>query len=83
MNAARLSRSKRLRRVLAVLAEGRPVTTRTLMRRAHVCAVNAIVSELRANGAVIACWAETTGGRRRWFYRLVAAPRPIPEDDHG
>ena len=73
MNAAGLS-SPRLQRVLRVLAPGKPVTTRTIVRRAQVCAVNAIVAELRHHGAEIACFQEIVGGRRRWFYRMDRAP---------
>jgi hypothetical protein len=50
IRCARLT-SPRLRRVLAVLAEGKPLTTRAIVRRAQVCAVSAIVAELRAHGA--------------------------------
>lgn len=77
MNAAGLS-SPRLQRVLRVLADagarGKPVTTRTIVRRAQVCAVNAIVAELRHHGAEIACFQEHVGGRRRWFYRMGRGP---------
>lgn len=63
---ARVTHSARLRRVVNVLADGREHTTLQIMRRAHVCAVNAIVAELRGNGYCITC-------QRRgdlWFYQL-------------
>lgn len=67
MHAARLTRSERLRRVLAVLQDGEEHSTRDLIAAAHVCAVNSIVAELRANGATIGC--ERRGDV--WYYRLA------------
>ena len=55
MHNATLKNSKRLQRVLAVLQSGQPKTTRQIIREAHVCAVNSIVAELRANGIKIEC----------------------------
>lgn len=55
MRAARLATSDRLRRVHALLADGRPRTTMEIIEQAHVCAVNSIVAELRANGVAVAC----------------------------
>lgn len=66
---ARVDTSARLRRVAAVLADGREHTTLQIMRRAHVCAVNAIVAELRDNGYAISC--QRRGDR--WFYRQTNA----------
>lgn len=63
---ARITHSARLRRVINVLGDGREHTTLQIMRRAHVCAVNAIVDELRGNGYCIIC-------QRRgdlWYYQL-------------
>ncbi|MCB1909947.1 MAG: hypothetical protein KDH15_21510 [Rhodocyclaceae bacterium] len=37
-----------------------------IVKRAHVCAVNSIVSELRANGIAISCRRD----RGVYFYRL-------------
>lgn len=48
-------KSDRLRRVLKALRK-RPMTTRELIQTAKVCAVNSIISELRANGKEIDCW---------------------------
>jgi hypothetical protein len=55
MHAARLDSSERLRRVLDLLADGKPRTTRDIVEGAQVCAVNSCVAELRANGHAIAC----------------------------
>lgn len=66
MHAARLDHSARLKRVLAVLADGREHTTYEIVHAAQVCAVNSIIAELRANGCRIRC------ARRadRWYYRM-------------
>ncbi|HMM72425.1 MAG TPA: hypothetical protein PKC22_09440 [Rhodocyclaceae bacterium] len=66
MHYARLSRSPRQQRVLRVLSDGAEHSTLDIIRRAGVCAVSAIVSELRANGVAIAC----TRRKNLWFYRL-------------
>jgi len=66
MNAARLENSDRLRRVLAVLADGREYTTLDIIAYARVCAVNSCIAELRHGGLDIRC-------RRhgdKWYYRL-------------
>lgn len=57
MHAARIEKSKRLQRVLELLrSRGRKgATTRDIIDVAHVCAVNSIIAELRANGFVIDC----------------------------
>ena len=54
MHSAKLKTSKRLQRTLAVLRRGK-ATTRQIIRKAHVCAVNSIITELRANGIKIEC----------------------------
>lgn len=76
MHHARLASSPRLIRALRVLmAARRPVGTRTLMRRAHICAVNAVIAELRENGAEIVCAQRVLpDGQRRWTYQLIKAP---------
>jgi hypothetical protein len=74
MRAARLSTSPRLQRVLRLLADGRPHTTREIVRKAGVMAVNACVAELRANGAEISCEQRRVGERRRWFYTMTKGP---------
>lgn len=67
LHFAHLSSSRRLQRVLAVLRDGRPHTTREIVRRADVCAVNSIVSELRANGFAIDC---TMKARGKFIYQM-------------
>ena len=64
MKSAQLSRSKRLQRVRNVLLDGLRHTTRDIVRKAHVMAVSACVSELRDNGCHIDC--ERVGDR--WYY---------------
>lgn len=81
MRHAKLENSARLQRVLAVLemrqrldiAKGW-IGTRQIVRLAHVCAVNSCISELRANGAKIACEQRREKGQMRFYYRLERAP---------
>lgn len=74
MHAAPLT-SPRLQRVLAVLSDGKPHTTREIVRKGRVMAVNACVSELRHHGAQIECWAQIDGaGKRRFFYKMTKGP---------
>ena len=42
-------------------------TTRDLIRKANVCAVNSCIAELRANGIQIECERK----KDRWFYALA------------
>ncbi len=55
MHYARIESSPRLQRVLALLSDGRPRTTREIVIEGNVCAVNSIIAELRANGFDIEC----------------------------
>lgn len=71
MNAAKLSKSERLSRVMKVLRGGGAYTTRDLIRRANVCAVNSIISEIRANGYRVGCKMRMEAGRRVWVYMLM------------
>jgi hypothetical protein len=75
MHAAPLT-SPRLQRVLQLLADGCPHTTRQIVRRAHVVAVNAIISELRFHGAEIDCRVEVlpNGRGRRYYYTMTKEP---------
>jgi len=74
MHAARLT-SPRLQRVLALLGDGRPHTTRDIVRKARVMAVNACVSELRFHGAEINCRSEVLpNGQRRFYYTMTKGP---------
>lgn len=61
MHYAKVETSKRLKRVLNLLSDGLPHTTRDIVRRASVCAVNSIISELRMNGYDINCWCHRKG----------------------
>lgn len=73
MHAARIGSSPRLRRVLAALAGGAELSTREIVARADVCAVNSCIAELRANGVAISCRQEARGGQRRFFYKMTGA----------
>lgn len=71
MHAAKIDRSPRLRRVLAVLRDGRWHSTREIAHEANVLAVNSCVAELRANGCVIECSSRKAESGQRYFtYRL-------------
>lgn len=75
MNSARLAESERLQRVLRFLQEaGGPVTTRAIVRNCSVCAVNAVIAELRDNGAEINCFQIMKNGKRRFYYSLIQSP---------
>ena len=67
MHSANIDKSERLQRVLGLLWDGKFHTTREIIRRANVCAVNSIVAELRANGFKIECHRE----RNKWYYKCV------------
>lgn len=73
MHAAPLT-SDRLQRVLAVLKDGKPHTTRQIVRRANVCAVNSCIAELREHGAEISCEAIRIKGGRRFYYTMTKGP---------
>ena len=55
MNAASLSRSARLQRVMRLLEGGEWHSTLGIINEAQVCAVSALISELRANGVQVEC----------------------------
>lgn len=55
MNAASLSRSPRLQRVMRLLSDGGWHSTLSIINEAQVCAVSALISELRANGVRVEC----------------------------
>ena len=76
MHAAPLT-SPRLQRVLALLSDGKPHTTRDIVRRARVMAVNACVAELRQHGATITCvkQAARNGGGWRFYYTMTKGPK--------
>lgn len=66
----------RLQRVLRVLEDGRPHTTRDIVRKGRVMAVNACVAELRHHGAEISCvrQAAPNGGGWRFYYTMTKGP---------
>lgn len=76
MHAAPLT-SDRLQRVLAVLRDGKPHSTRQIVRRANVCAVNSCIAELREHGAEIACKAIRIKGGRRFYYTMTKGPTDV------
>ncbi len=73
MKAASL-KSPRLQRVLKLLADGKRHSTREIVRKCNVMAVSAIVSELRANGAVIHCTREHQFNQVVWQYQMTKGP---------
>lgn len=76
MHAAPLA-SPRPQRVLAVLSDGRPHTTRDIVRKGRVMAVNACVSELRHHGAEIVCVKRSNpAGGWRFYYTMTKGPKP-------
>jgi biotin operon repressor len=66
MHHARLEHSPRLKRVLALLQDGRSLTTLQIAFGAGVLAVNSAIAELRENGYTITC--RRTGDI--WNYQL-------------
>ncbi len=72
MHAARLDDSPRLQEVLAALQDGEEKSTLDLIHETGRCAINSIVSELRANGLRIDCrQTKARSGGRVWLYRLI------------
>lgn len=83
IHAADPAKSRRLQAVLAFLKkrgeEG--ATTREIIKFCEVCAVNAIIPELRANGYTITCKTKVdpvTGGRVA-RYTLIDQPSVAPQ----
>lgn len=79
MHAARLENSARLQRVMELLEKGGEYSTRDIIRGADVCAVSAIISELRnpINGVPIAKRTKSEGGRTIHLYRLAPGQREL------
>lgn len=67
MNAASLTKSQRLQRVEKFLSDGLFHSTMEIVQGANVCAVNSIISELRANGQDIRCIRQGD----IWRYRMI------------
>jgi hypothetical protein len=76
MHAAPLT-SPRLQRVLRLLEGGQPRSTREIVVKARVMAVNACISELRQHGAEILCTRrhDPHSGRRHFLYTMTKAPK--------
>ena len=55
MNYAKLDKSERLKRAFKLLSDKGLHSTRDIIRCAHVCAVNSVISELRENKKKITC----------------------------
>ena len=73
MHAAPLT-SPRLARVLRLLADNRPHSTRDIARRTHVLAISACVAELRYHGAEIGCQRARVGDKWVFFYTMTKGP---------
>lgn len=68
--------SPRLKRLLAVLADGGWHSTLELQNEAHLCAPGTCVSELRARGVEVDVELRIDqDGRRRWYYRRPPQPQ--------
>ncbi|MCK5605053.1 hypothetical protein KAR91_24400 [Candidatus Pacearchaeota archaeon] len=70
IKAALLENSPRLQRVARFLSDGKPYSTREIIKECDVCAVNSIVDELRdpKNGFDIVC---KQVGKECWKYRML------------
>ena len=70
IKAGLLERSERLQKVAIYLSDGKPHSTRDILRGCDVCAVSTIVDELREakNGFDISC---KQIGRDRWEYTMI------------
>ena len=80
MHAATMT-SARLQRVKKLLSDGKPHSTREILRRAHVCAISSCVAELRVNGAEIICTREYINGQHLFFYTMLTPPdEDAPEE---
>lgn len=74
MRHAKLDTSPRLQKVLVALQGGAELSTRDIILRTGVCAVNSCIAELRANGAEISCRQTSKGGQRIFLYTLLKSP---------
>ena len=72
MHAARLGASSRLQRIANLLSDGEEHSTREIVLKCNVCAVNSAVSELRANGLNIVCRQRPSrNGSHHFTYQLL------------
>jgi hypothetical protein len=76
IHAAPLS-SPRLQRVLRVLDGGRPQSTRAIVRKAQVVAVNAVIAELRQHGATITCVRRQRPNGRGFYHLYTMTKAPV------
>lgn len=75
MHAAKIEDSPRLQKVLKYLRFHGVRTTMEIIQDCHVCAVNSIIAELRANNFTIDCQA-VKGQRGVYQYRLIEGQQP-------
>jgi hypothetical protein len=66
MNYANIEKSLRLQKVITVLKDKKWHSTMDIIKRAEVCAVNSIITELRLNGFDIQCKRDAN----KWLYQL-------------
>jgi hypothetical protein len=66
MNYANIEKSLRLQKVIKVLKDKNWHSTMDIIKRAEVCAVNSIITELRLNGFDIKCKRDAN----KWLYQL-------------
>lgn len=66
MNYANIENSLRLQKVITVLKDKKWHSTMDIIKRAEVCAVSSIITELRFNGYDIKCKREVN----KWLYQL-------------
>lgn len=75
MNAANPDKSIRLQSVLKLLKQRKPYSTRDIIRKTGVCAVSAIISELRQAGHKIDCNRKTIAENGQiktvYYYKLI------------
>ena len=85
MHAARLSRSPRLQRLHALLADGRERSTMDIVTDARVCAVSSCIAELRVNGAEIVCRqiVNPATSERVFLYRMTRAAPSVTTPEAG
>jgi hypothetical protein len=72
IHSAKIENSPRLQRVHQLLSDGRWHSTREISRGADVCAVNSIITELRANNYDIV---SRCVGQGRYEYQLILEPQ--------
>jgi len=66
MNYANIEKSLRFQKVIKVLKDKNWHSTMDIIKRAEVCAVNSIITELRLNGFDIKCKRDAN----KWLYQL-------------